>query len=188
MKTYGYALTGSFCTFKKTVEQIRKLSESEVNIIPIMSFNAAGLNTRFGKAKDFIEEIEKITGNKVIATITEAEPIGPKNLLDLLIISPCTGNTLGKLANGIYDTPVTLAAKAHLRNERPVLIGVSSNDSLAASAENIGKLLNNKLIFFIPMCQDDSDKKPRSVVCDFSKTQEAALSALKGKQLQPIIF
>lgn len=188
MLTYGYAITGSFCTFRKSIEQIKLLVESGINILPIMSFNAYSIDTRFGKAANFISEIEKITGNRIIASITDAEPIGPQNLLDLLIVSPCTGNTLGKLANGIADTPVTLAVKAHLRNEKPVLIGVSSNDSLSNSASNIGKLLNNKLIFFIPMSQDDFSGKPRSVVCDFLKTSEAAQSAVAGKQLQPILI
>lgn len=186
--TFGYALTGSFCTFEKTLGQIQYLISKGINILPIMSFNSYSIDTRFGKAKDFIERIEALTGNKIIHTIQDAEPIGPKNLTDLMIVSPCTGNTLSKLANGIYDTPVTLAVKSHLRNQKPVLIGVSSNDSLSSSAKNIGALLNYKHYYFIPMSQDSPEKKPFSIVCDFSKTFEAASLALEGKQMEPIIF
>lgn len=188
MYTYGYALTGSFCTFEKTIKQIEKLVDEGINIIPIMSFNAYSLDTRFGKAKDFRDRIEKICGNKIIAEIPDAEPIGPKKLLDLLIISPCSGNTLAKLAAGIYDTPVTLAAKSHLRNKRPILIGVSSNDSLSSSAKNIGSLLNYKHLYFIPMKQDDPKKKPFSIVCDFEQTSRAAECALKEEQIEPILI
>lgn len=186
--TFGYALTGSFCTFERSFEQIEYLISEGINILPIMSFNAAGLDTRFGKAENHIETIERITGNKVIKTIEDAEPIGPKKLIDLLIILPCTGNTLAKLAQGIYDTPVTLAAKSHLRNQKPVLVGVSSNDALSSSAKNIGSLLNYKHYYFIPMRQDSPENKPFSIVCDFERTLEAALYALENKQLEPIIF
>ncbi len=188
MYTYGYALTGSFCTFEKSIEQIEKLVSEGINVIPIMSYNAFSQDTRFGKAKDIRERIEKICNNKIIATITDAEPIGPKKLLDLLIISPCSGNTLAKLALGIYDTPVTLAAKSHLRNKRPILIGVSSNDSLSSSAKNIGSLLNYKHFYFIPMKQDDPQKKPFSVVCNFKRTSEAAEYALREEQIEPIFI
>lgn len=186
--TFGYALTGSFCTFKKSVEQIKYLLEKGINILPIMSYNAYSTDTRFGTAESFINEIESITGNKIISNIVDAEPIGPKKMADLIIVSPCTGNTIAKLANNIYDTPVTLAVKSHLRNQRPVLIGVSSNDSLSASAKNIGALMNFKHYYFIPMKQDDFENKPFSVVCDFQRTYEAAMSALQGKQLQPILL
>lgn len=186
--TYGYALTGSFCTFEKSIRQIEGLIKKGIKVIPIMSFNAFSIDTRFGTAESFISRIENLTGEKIISTITEAEPIGPKKICDLLIVSPCTGNSLGKLANGIYDTPVTLAVKSHLRNKRPVLIGVSSNDSLRASAKSIGQLLNYKHYYFIPMRQDDSVNKPFSIVCDFDKTIEAAEFALKGEQLQPILI
>ena len=148
MINIGYAITGSFCTFRKTIEQMKKLKNEGYNIIPVMSFNAFSIDTRFGKVKDFREEIEDICGNKIIATIDEAEPIGPKKLCDVVIVSPCTGNTLSKLSNGIYDTPVTLAVKSHLRNERPVLLGVSTNDALRNSAKNIGSLMNYKHIYF----------------------------------------
>lgn len=185
--TFGYALTGSFCTFEKSVEQIKGLVDKGINVLPIMSYNAYNTDTRFGAAASFINRIENITGNKIISTLTDAEPIGPKSLTDLMIVLPCTGNTLSKLKNGIYDTPVTLAVKSHLRNQRPVLIGVSSNDSLSSSAKNIGELLNFKHYYFIPMRQDDCRKKPFSIVCDFDMVYDSALMALKGEQIQPII-
>ena len=185
--TFGYALTGSFCTFKQSLSAMEELCKSGVNIVPIMSFNAFSTDTRFGTAEEFRKRIEELCHNKIISTIADAEPIGPKKLLDLLIVSPCTGNTLGKLANGIFDTPVTLAVKSHLRNERPVLIGVSSNDSLGASSRNIGVLLARKHIYFIPMRQDSPFKKPLSVVCEFERTAEAAEAALEERQLQPIL-
>lgn len=184
--TIGYALTGSFCTFEKSVEALEGLSRTGAELIPIMSYNAFSTDTRFGKAEDFCKRIEEICGRKIIADLASAEPIGPKKLLDLLIISPCTGNTLSKLANSIADTPVTLAAKSHLRNGRPILLGVSSNDSLAAAARNIGLLMARKHIYMIPMRQDDAANKPFSLVCNFEKTQEAADFALREEQLQPL--
>lgn len=184
--TAGFALCGSFCTFDKAINQIKYLKEKGIDIIPIMSFNAYTTDTRFGNASDHIKIIEKICDKKIISSIVDAEPIGPKKLLDIMIIEPCTGNTLAKLASGITDTPVTLAAKAHLRNERPLLIAVSTNDALSASAINIGKLLNSKNIYFVPMRQDDSINKPRSVVADFEKTYDAVIEALNRKQTQPI--
>lgn len=184
---FGYALTGSFCTFERSVQQIEELVKRGINVIPIMSYNAYNTDTRFGKAKYFIEKIEKITGNRIISTIADAEPIGPQNLTDIMIVLPCTGNTLSKLRNGIYDTPVTLAVKSHLRNQKPVLIGVSTNDSLSCSGKNIGELMNYKHYYFIPMKQDNPEKKPFSVVCDFEKTYDAAMMALDGKQIQPMI-
>ncbi len=186
--TFGYALTGSFCTFERSVMQIEYLISEGINILPIMSFNASSVDTRFGKADSFIEKIERITGNKVIKTLEDAEPLGPKKLIDLLIILPCTGNTLAKLALGIYDTPVTLAAKSHLRNQRPILIGVSTNDALSNSAKNIGALQNYKNYYFIPMSQDAPDSKPFSVVCDFERAFEASVCALEGKQIEPILM
>ena len=183
----GFALCGSFCTFADAINQIKELRDCGADIYPIMSFNAYSIDTRFGKAEDHIRKIEDICGRKIISTIFDAEPVGPKNMLDLLIIEPCTGNTIGKLANGITDTPVTLAVKAHLRNEKPVLIAVSTNDALTASAVNIGKLLNTKNIYFVPMRQDSPEKKTRSVVADFSQTINSAKAALQGIQIQPII-
>ncbi len=186
--TVGFALCGSFCTFEKAITQMQYLKEAGFEVVPIMSYNAYLTDTRFGKAAYHIERIEKICGKKIIATITDAEPIGPKKMLDILLIEPCTGNTIAKLANGITDTPVTLAAKAHLRNEKPLLIAVSTNDALSIAAANIGRLLNNKNIFFVPMKQDDSATKPRSVVADFSKTYDSIINAVEGKQLQPILI
>lgn len=187
-KTIGYCLTGSFCTFSKSIKQIEKLTDSGYNVIPILSYNTQSTDSRFGKAEDFKAQVEEITMNKALCTIEEVEPIGPKKLLDLLIISPCTGNTIGKLANGIYDTPVTMSAKSHIRNERPVLIGVSTNDALRGSAKNIGLLLNSRHYYFIPMGQDNPESKPFSVVCDFDRTLEAAEKALDGIQIQPLLI
>ena len=183
--TVGFALCGSFCTFKTAVMQIKALKEEDMNVIPILSETAYNTNTRFGKAADFIGEIEKVSENKIIHTIKGAEPIGPKKLLDILVIAPCTGNTIGKLANGITDSCVTLAAKAHLRNSRPVLIAVSTNDALGASAKNIGQLMNYKNIYFVPMKQDDPFDKPNSLISDFTLLPNAVKSALLGTQLQP---
>lgn len=182
-----FAMCGSFCTMKKAVEQIENLAE-EYEIFPVMSFNASSIDTRFGKADEFINHIEKVCQKEVIRKIEDAEPIGPKIKPDMMIIEPCTGNTLAKLASGIADTPVTLAAKAHLRNNKPLLIAVSTNDALASAAKNIGHLLNNKNIFFIPFCQDDSENKPRSAISDFTLTKKTIESAKLNKQLQPIIF
>ena len=183
----GFALCGSFCTFSEVIAEMKKLSDKGYNIFPIMSFNAYNTDTRFGKAEEHIRRIEEICGKKIISTIPDAEPIGPKKMLDILVIEPCTGNTLAKLANGITDTPVTLAAKSHLRNNRPLLIAVSTNDALSGSAKNIGKLMNIKNIYFIPFSQDNPLGKPRSVIADFGKTEDAILHAIKNEQIQPII-
>lgn len=180
-------MTGSFCTFKKVMAQVEALAGTGANIIPIMSHNAATTDTRFGNASDFMNMLEMYSGTKVITTIKEAEPIGPKGLLDLLIIAPATGNTIGKLANGITDTSVTLAAKAHLRNERPMVIAVSTNDGLGASAKNIGLLSNTKHIFFVPYGQDEPYKKQKSLVAHMDLLIPTAEMALEGKQIQPVI-
>lgn len=182
----GYAICGSFCTFRKSIDEMKKLAEAGGDIYPIMSANAYSLDTRFGKSADFIREIEEICGKEIIHTIPQAEPIGPKKMLDVLVVSPCTGNTLAKLASGVTDTAVTLAAKAHLRNARPLIIGVSTNDALAAASKNIGLLMNCKNIYFIPMSQDDPVSKPNSIVVHFDRTAEAIESALDGVQIQPI--
>lgn len=184
----GFALCGSFCTFKEVIETMKALKNKGYNIIPIMSFNAFNTDTRFGKASEHKERIENICGNKIIATIPDAEPIGPKKMLDILLIEPCTGNTAAKLANGITDTPVTLAAKAHLRNDRPLLIAMSTNDALSGSAKNIGKLMNLKNVYFVPFSQDSPEEKPRSMIADFNKTEEAIIAAVNNRQIQPIIF
>lgn len=187
-ETVGFALTGSFCTFGKAIKTMEELKDVGYNIIPLMSFNAYSMDTRFGKSSDFIKQIEDICGNKVIHTINSAEPIGPKKMLDALVICPCTGNTLAKLSAGIADTPVTLAVKSHLRNLRPVIIAVSSNDSLAAAAKNIGTLENRKNYYFVPYRQDAPDEKPNSIVADFSKTADTLSAALSGKQIQPMLL
>ena len=184
----GFAVTGSFCTFKAVFPQMRLLCDHGYRVVPIMSENAYATDTRFGRAQDWIREAEEITGEKVIHTIAQAEPIGPKKLLDLLIIAPCTGNTLGKLACGIYDTAPTLAVKSHRRNDGPVLIAVSSNDALSTSAAGIGMLMARKGMFFVPFEQDDYRGKPTSCVADFTKILPAAEAALEGRQLQPMIF
>lgn len=186
--TVGFAMCGSFCTFKEVISEMIVLKDKGYEIIPIMSFNAYNTDTRFGKAQEHIKRIEEICGRKIIATIPDAEPIGPQKLLDVMLIEPCTGNTAAKLANGITDTPVTLAAKAHLRNERPLLIAISTNDALSGSAKNIGKLLNMKNIFFVPFKQDSPHNKPRSMIAEFSKTEDAIIGAINNKQIQPIIF
>ena len=188
-ETVGFALCGSFCTFKKVIPQMKKLVDEGYKVIPIMSHTAYNTDTRFGKAKDFNDEIEKICKEEIIHTITGAEPIGPKELLDVLVIAPCTGNTLGKLANGISDTSVTLATKAHLRNQRPVIIAVSTNDALGASAKNIGLLMNSKNIYFVPMEQDDYINKPNSIVADFKYIPDTVREVLATKsQPQQILL
>ncbi len=187
-KKIGFALTGSFCTFSKILKELEKFKAAEADIIPIMSETVVKTDTRFGTAEYFINEVERIANKPVIKSIVEAEPIGPKGLLDLLVVAPCTGNTLAKLANGITDTSVTMAVKAHLRNQRPVLLGVSTNDGLANAAKNIGYLLNCKNVYFIPFNQDDEKNKPNSLVADFSKTIKASEAALENRQLQPILI
>ena len=182
----GCAVCGSFCTFKRVLEELEKLAK-EYDITPIMSSGAAFTDTRFGKAEDLRRRITEICGKEPITTIAGAEPIGPQALLDVLVIEPCTGNTLGKLANGITDTAVTMAAKAHLRNGRPVVLAVSTNDALGASARNIGTLMNAKNIYFVPMRQDAPQGKPASVVANFAKTGAAIKAALEGKQVQPVL-
>lgn len=185
--TLGFALCGSFCTFSKAFPIMEQLAE-DYTVIPIFSGHSAEIDSRFGNADDFIQKAEQITGQSVIRTIAAAEPIGPKKLLDLLVIAPCTGNTLGKLAHGIADTPVSMAAKSHLRNERPVVIAVSTNDGLAGAAENIGRLLARRHFYFVPFRQDDPVGKPRSLVADFSRIPETVSGALSGIQIQPILL
>lgn len=186
--TVGFAMCGSFCTFHKALPEMENLVRKGYRVLPILSQTAYATDTRFGKAADFNEKIEQITGNPIIHTVFAAEPIGPKKLLDALVIAPATGNTLAKLANGITDTPVTLACKAHLRNERPVLLAVSTNDALGTAAKNIGLLMNAKHIFFVPMRQDDTQNKPNSVVADFTKIPGALEQALKETQIQPVLL
>ncbi|MEG1887346.1 MAG: dipicolinate synthase subunit B [Oscillospiraceae bacterium] len=184
----GYAFCGSFCTLQKSIEQLYTFHDAGAIITPIMSEIVYDTDTRFGSAESFREKVKEICDNEIIHTISGAEPIGPEKLLDILIISPCTGNTLGKLASGITDSSVTMAAKAHLRNERPLLIAPSTNDALLTSAKNIGTLMAMKNVYFAPFSQDSPTLKTRSCVALFDKIFEAAALALDGKQIQPILL
>lgn len=184
----GFAVCGSFCTHKHVLPQLKILKSEGYEITPIFSEMVYSTDTRFGKAEDFIKSVEEICQNKCLHTVKDAEPIGPKALLDALIIAPCTGNTLGKLANGITDSSVTMAAKAHLRNERPLIIAPSTNDALGASAKNIGALMNCKNIYFVPFRQDDPQLKHNSCISDFNLISETIKHALIGKQIQPLII
>ena len=183
----GFCLCGSFCTFSQVFPIMERLAQ-EHSVIPIFSQNVCSIDSRFGTAKEHIEKAIQICGREPICTISQAEPIGPKKMLDVLIIAPCTGNTLAKLAHSIADGPVTMAAKSHLRNGRPILLAVSTNDGLAGAAENIGKLLARKHYFFVPFGQDNPMGKPTSLVADFSKVPESLALATEGKQIQPILL
>ncbi len=183
----GFAICGSFCTFSKIMPEIEKLVQSNYEVVPIMSHIAYTTDTRFGKAEDFINKIESLCDRRIINTISAAEPIGPKKLLDALIIAPCTGNTIAKLACGICDTSVTMAAKAHLRNGRPLVIAVSTNDGLGANLKNIGTLAVMKNVYLVPFAQDDSIGKPNSLVADMSKIRETLNLALDKSQIQPLL-
>ena len=187
-KKIGFVLTGSFCTFKHTIPQIKKIVEEGGIVIPIMSRNAYNMDTKFGTAQEFIKEIEEITNKEIIHTIQGAEPIGPKGLTDILIIAPATGNTIGKLANGITDDVGTMATKSHLRNNNPVVIAISTNDGLAGSAENIGKLLNRNNYFFVPFRQDYPITNPGSLVFDPKYIIPTLEKALEKEQVQPILI
>lgn len=187
-KKIGFVLTGSFCTFQKVIPKIKELKKLEAEIIPVMSYNSYNLDTKFGKAKNFIEEIEDISGNKIIHTIQGAEPIGPKKMTDIMIIAPCSGNTMAKLACDIIDTPAVMAAKSHLRNERPLVIAPSTNNGLSGNAENIGKLLNRRNYYFVPFRQDNPITKPRSIVFDAEYIIKTIEFALNGEQINPILL
>ncbi len=184
----GFAMCGSFCTFVPAMEQLSLLRDAEHEIVPIMSFNASSIDTRFGKAKDYVSRLEAICGRNVIRSIEDAEPLGPKEKLDLLIICPCTGNTLAKLAAGITDTPVTMAAKAHLRGDRPLLIALATNDGLSANLSNLNAMQKRKSVYFLPMKQDDPKNKPHSLVSDFERLPEAVAATLRREQLRPIFL
>lgn len=184
----GFAMCGSFCTFSKAFDTARRLKELGADVIPVMSFNACTINSRFGTAEENIKRFEEITGHKIICSISEAEPIGPKKLFDVLAVCPCTGNTLAKLAGGITDTPVTMAVKSHIRNSRPVILAVATNDALAAGAQNIGALLNRRCFYFVPFGQDDYEKKPRSIIADFNELPDTISDALDGIQKQPLMM
>lgn len=184
----GFALTGSFCTFKKAIPKMKELIKKGADTLPIMSYNSYKLDTKFGKAVEFIKEIEIITGKKIIHTIQDAEPIGPKKLTDVMVIAPCSGNTMAKLALDIIDTPVTMAAKSHLRNDRPLVIAPSTNNGLSGNAENIGKLLNRKNYYFVPFRQDNPITKPRSIVFEEEYLIKTIEYALEGTQISPILL
>ena len=187
-KKIGFVFTGSFCTFSKTIPKIKELIKKGSEVIPVMSFNSYKLDTKFGKAKEIIDEIEEITGNTIINTIQGAEPIGPKRLTDIMVVAPCSGNTISKLAYDIIDTPATMAVKSHLRNDLPVVIAPSTNNGLGANAENIGKLLNRRNYFFVPFRQDNPITKPRSIVFDTEYIIKTIEFALDKEQIQPILL
>lgn len=185
--TVGFAMCGSFCTFSDVFPSMAEVAKQHM-VIPIFSFSAATITSRFGTAQAHLQQAEDICGNKPLYSIEAVEPIGPKKLLDALIIAPCTGNTLAKLAHSIADTPVTMAAKSHLRNGRPVIVAISTNDALAGAAENIGKLLARRHYYFVPFRQDDPIKKPTSIVADFTKISQTLELALSGQQIQPVLL
>lgn len=184
----GFAITGSFCTFDKIKIQLSNLVNEKANVIPILSFHAQQIDSRFGKAEDFVKEVEEITNKKIIRTIEDAEPLGPKGLTDILLIAPCTGNTLAKLTNGITDTPVLMAAKGHIRNRKPLVISLSTNDALGLNFKNVGLLMNAKGIYFVPFGQDNCDGKPNSMIAHVDLIIPTLQEALNGKQIEPVIY
>ena len=184
----GIGITGSFCSFEKVYSVMQDLNDQGADLYPIMSFAANGNDTKFGLAADWNKKFMDLTGKPLVNTIAGAEPIGPTAFLDIMVVAPCTGNTMARMANGITDTPVTMACKAHLRNGKPVVIAMATNDGLGASIRNIATLLNSKNIYFVPFGQDNAIKKPNSLVCDFDLIGPAVEQALKGKQLQPILL
>lgn len=184
----GFAFCGSFCTFAPAIEQLKHLADIGHELVPIMSFNASSIDTRFGTSAEHISKIEAICGRSIIKTIEAAEPLGPKEKLDMLIICPCTGNTLAKLALGVTDTPVTMAAKAHLRCDRPLLIALATNDGLSANLSNLNAMQKRKSVYFVPLTQDDPEHKPHSVVCSFDKLTDSLYAALRGEQLRPLFL
>ena len=184
----GFAFCGSFCTYSEVMPALERARARYGDVTPIVSEKSAGTDSRFGPAHEFLREMERICDRRVIDSIPKAEPIGPQKLLDVLVIAPCTGSTLARLANGFSDTAVTMAAKAMWRNGRPVVIAVSTNDGLGASAKNIGLLMEKKHVFFVPYRQDDPVGKPTSLVADFSRTNDAVDAALEGRQVQPVLL
>ena len=184
----GFALTGSFCTFNKAIEQMENLVKLGAEVVPIMSYNSYNLDTKFGTASEHINKIKQITNNEIIHTIQEAEPIGPKKMTDIMLVAPCSGNTIAKLANGITDTPVIMAVKSHLRNQNPLVVAISTNDALSGSAENIGKILNRKNYYFVPFRQDNPITKPNSLVFDSKMIIDTLEKALEQEQIQPVIL
>lgn len=186
--TIGYGITGSFCTLEKTKKTIKSLLEQKAKVIPIFSYNVQNSDTRFGIAREFIDEVEDMTGNSGILTIQQAEPVGPQKLFDVMAIAPCTGNTAAKLCNGIIDTPVLMAAKAHMRNGRPLVIAIATNDAMGINFKTIGNLMNMKNIYFVPFGQDDYTGKPNSLVCDMTKLPETLVAAIEKEQIQPVLL
>ena len=184
----GYGITGSFCTFSQTRKAVIRLKEMGAQIIPIFSYQTQSCDTRFGSAKEFVEGICGITESEGIKTIVQAEPIGPNNFLDIMVIAPCTGNTAAKLCAGIVDTPVLMAAKAHMRNGKPLVIAISTNDALGMNFKTIGQLMNMKNIYFVPFGQDNHKSKPNSMIANLDLLPDAIDFALKGKQIQPILI
>lgn len=187
-KNIIFGLTGSFCNFENTISQMKELVKEKANIIPIMSYTAYKLDTKYGIAKDYIKQIEKLTGNKIIHTIKDSKELNYKNLIDIMIIAPCTGNTIAKLSNGICDSPILLATKVHLINNKPIVIGFSVPDGLSTNAENIGRLLNKKSYFFIPFRQNNPITKPYSISFDHKYVKKTLEYALENKQIQPILL
>jgi len=184
----GFAITGSFCTFSRILQEIKRIIDAGADVTPILSFNAAKMDTRFGFATELREELTRLTGHAPLETLIEVEPIGPEGYFDALVVAPCTGSTLGRLAVGLSDTPVTLAVKSHLRRSLPVIIGVSTNDALGASMRNIALLKNTKHLYFVPFSQDNPIHKPNSLVADFSMLDKTILSACEGVQIQPLFL
>ena len=184
----GIAITGSFCTYSNILEQIKLLVDKGHNVVPIVSKEVFGTDTRFGKARDFLDKIEKTTGNNIIHTIVDAEPLGPNNKIDVLAVAPCTGNTLAKLANGLSDDAVTMSAKSHMRNYKPLVIAISTNDGLGLNMQNLAKLLNAKNVYFVPFRQDAPQKKPKSLIADLELLLPTIEKAQKNEQIQPIIL
>ena len=184
----GFALCGSFCTMGEAVSALERAAARYDTVLPILSEAAAGTDTRFGRAEDWRARVEATCGRPAVTTVAEAEPIGPKKLLDVLVICPCTGNTLAKLANGVTDGPVTMAAKAHLRNGRPLVLAIATNDGLSAAAPNLGALLGRRNVYFVPFGQDDCRGKPTSLIADFGRVEETVEAALRGEQLQPLLL
>lgn len=183
----GFGITGSFCTFAKIKEELKKLADAGAEITPVFSFNTQLINSRFGDARAFVKNVEEITGRPGMKSIDQAEAVGPNDLFDVMVIAPCTGNTLAKLCNGIIDSPVLMAAKAHLRNGKPLVISVSTNDALGINFKNIGSLFNMKNIYFVPFGQDNCVKKPNSMIADVTQIQATLLMAIEGKQIQPVL-
>ena len=184
----GFAITGSFCTHDRILKVMEDLVGKGYELLPIFSNSVKNIDTRFGSAKDFYDKVVKITGKTPICDIVAAEPVGPKGMIDVLVVAPCTGNTLSKLANAITDTAVTMVAKAHLRNNKPLVIAVSSNDALGLNFKNLATLMGTKNVYFVPFGQDDAIKKPKSLIADWNLIEDTIISAMKGEQIQPLLL